>query len=273
MIESYLIIGGSSAIGKEFKKQLNKKGAIVKSIEIRITQDQILLEIKSFKPNYIINCIGVIDGGFKYCLDINFLISKNILDFIYEYKFKTKILLIGSAAEYGLVKPNDNPINESYEAKPLTDYGITKYWQTILAQRYAEQGVNVVIGRVFNIESEEISTKLFLGLLCSQIKKLKAGEIKKIKIGAVESYRDYIAIEEAVNKLINILEHGQSGQVYNIGTGVPISMNKLLNKYLLKYDVSKEKIDIDEKIRTNNNEIIYSDNTKYNNLFKKSDIK
>ena len=43
---------------------------------------------------------------------------------------KTKILIVGSASEYGLVSEDKLPLKEDFNGQPISDYGISKLQQT-----------------------------------------------------------------------------------------------------------------------------------------------
>jgi GDP-4-dehydro-6-deoxy-D-mannose reductase len=269
----YLLLGSNGAIGGRFKGILSSNKQIeLDCMEGRFSKSKLEEIVIKKKPNYIINCIGVIDGSFKKCIEVNLLVSKQILDLIYNKKLKTRILLIGSAAEYGNVRPDENPIKETFKCSPYTDYGISKYWQSILAQKYAEMGVDVVVGRVFNIDSEALSTKLFLGNLINQIIKIKKGDIDRIEIGPLDDSRDYIDIEQAIKKLLLIIRFGKKGEIYNVGSGYAVSMREMMNKYLKKYKIDPIIIE-NKKEQKNRIKIIYSDNKKYEKLISNNDNK
>jgi GDP-4-dehydro-6-deoxy-D-mannose reductase len=56
----------------------------------------------------------------------------------------------GSAAEYGIVEPSRTP-SRSHVLRPVSPYGVTKAYQTLIAGFYAHQhGVDVVVARLFN---------------------------------------------------------------------------------------------------------------------------
>ena len=58
--------------------------------------------------------------------------TKNIFDSIREINVKARVLLVGSAAEYGRIEEADNPVSEAHPLRPISIYGLTKVMQTTL---------------------------------------------------------------------------------------------------------------------------------------------
>ena len=98
-----------------------------------------------------------------------------------QYKFakKSRVLLVGSSAEYGNIEEGESPISELHPLNPTSIYGLTKIFQTHLMRLYVElHGLDIVMARVFNLNGKGISDKLFIGSLYKQIKDFKSNKIK-----------------------------------------------------------------------------------------------
>ena len=136
-----------------------------------------------------------------------------------------KILLIGSAAEYGLV--NSNPVKETSELMPNSYYGLSKVFQTYLSKYYFQNyGIPVVIGRPFNLFGAGSSCKLAAGRFNKIVADANDGDI--VKVGNIESKRDYVNIKDAVAYYWGLLEKGVPGEIYNVCTGVSKSGREIL---------------------------------------------
>ena len=185
------------------------------------------------KPDQIYHLAGLFSGEFEKDLAANVLATKNILDAILKLKLRSRVLLIGSAAEYGLIKPEQNPVTENSPLNPVSIYGVTKAYQTQLMGYYhTVHGLDLMLARPFNLLGRGASEKLFVGRLYRQIEDYQTGKIKQITVGNLDSYRDYIAIEDACRHYLTIMNRGKSGEVYNVGSGRPVQMRKLLEQLL-----------------------------------------
>ena len=120
--------------------------------------------IKDIRPRLIFHLAGSFAGQFETDFQVNTLSAKFIFDSILTEGLATRVVVFGSAAEYGVVVPSDNPIPETLPCRPVTVYGLTKAFQTDMAKYYARtKEIDVVVARVFNIASPGLSQRLFYG--------------------------------------------------------------------------------------------------------------
>ena len=189
--------------------------------------------LSELKPNVIFHLAGSFSNDFNTDLNNNVISTYNILKATHALGNETRIISTGSAAEYGFVSPEENPISESHHTCPTSIYGLTKLYQTLLNLLYAQtKNVDVVIARIFNIYGSGISEKLFPGKLDKQINDYKAGKIKKIEIRNPTAIRDYIHVNQVVDNLIKLIKYGLKGEIYNIGTGIGTDILSLTRKQL-----------------------------------------
>lgn len=199
--------------------------------------------IARVKPRLIFHLAGSFTGQFENDFRVNTLSAKYLFDCILSEKIKTRVIILGSAAEYGVVQPEDNPIPESFPCNPVSVYGLTKSYQTEMAKFYARTSkIDVVIARVFNLAMSGLSPRLFYGRAELLIRAYKNNEITKMEFGNLSSERDYIGIQEAVTQLLAVAERGTSGEVYNVGSGVPKTIRSILIEELSKEGIASNVI-------------------------------
>lgn len=160
-----------------------------------------------------------------------------LLELTLSREKKTRIVLAGSAAEYGIVQAEENPIHEDRILAPVSMYGISKTWQTQMMQLYADRGADVICSRIFNLYGSGISENLFAGRVQNQINEIKVGRRTVIEVGALSAIRDYVSTGEAAQQLLAIANKGLSGQVYHIGSGIPVTMRDLLMRQLALHQI------------------------------------
>jgi len=153
--------------------------------------------------------------------------AQQILEFVLSRQLRTRVVLIGSAAEYGIVLPEENPLAEDRLLRPVSLYGMSKAWQTLLVGLYWSRGVDVLCARVFNLWGPGISDSLFPGRLQSQINDVLAKRKEVIELGSLAAVRDYVSVDEAATQLLSIAIYGNSGEIYHIASGIPITMREL----------------------------------------------
>lgn len=135
-----------------------------------------------------------------------------------------RVVISGSAAEYQ--SGTGEPIGEDHPCGGRSPYGIAKAAQTLLALKSAEIfGQDVVIARTFNLIGPGMSRFFVLGEICAQL----AEGVTELKLGNIESERDFIDIRDAVTAYGLLMESNASGGVYNVCTGVPTPIRRLID--------------------------------------------
>jgi GDP-4-dehydro-6-deoxy-D-mannose reductase len=180
-----------------------------------------------------------------------------------------RVLLIGSAAEYGCVRALDNPVREDHPLAPVSLYGWTKACQTLLMNYYhCVHAMDLVLARLFNLSGGGASNQLFVGRVEEQIRRLLAGEAHEITVGNLEAQRDYLPVAEAARQLDRVMQFGEGGQVYHVASGVPTRMKDLLDILLRAQGLSHECVRQTPRSLTNKQEVpvIYADISKASRL-------
>ncbi len=166
-------------------------------------------------------------------LRINVIGTEHLLRALLETHLDAKVVVLGSAAEYGL---QPRPVDEEAPVMPEGEYGIAKAAQTQIAQVYARRfNMPVVVGRVFNVYGETPGT-LAVAAMASQIARKEQEEARgnnivssKIKVYNLLGRRDFIHINDVVRALLALAVHGRPGEIYNIASGEAVSLRQVLD--------------------------------------------
>lgn len=199
--------------------------------------------IRKILPNQVYHLAGTFTNIYNHDYDSNVITTKNILESLVKIDTQIRVLLIGSAAEYGNAQMEK--ISETTLLNPISIYGLTKSFQTALMNYYYNNyRLNVVMARPFNLYGKGASTNLFIGNLFYQISKFNLGKIKKIILGDLSGERDYLDIKDAVNDYIIIMKKGLNNEIYNVGSGKVTIIKDLVSKVfhdeLISLDVLQE---------------------------------
>ncbi len=200
--------------------------------------------VKRVKPQQIYHLAGSFSNEYETDYKTNVVATKNLLEAIVNLKLDCRVLLVGSAAEYGYVNARDNPINENHPLRPITIYGLTKAYQSKLMHFYHwAHSLDLVMARTFNLLGKGMSERLFVGHVDAQIGQLIRGERTKIVVGNLHSRRDYINVTDAVTHYRTIINQGSAGEIYNVGSGKPIKMLELLATILGQVGLGMEVVE------------------------------
>lgn len=237
-----MLLTGGGALGNVLSAHLREGGFDViltrragggESVELDVTMaDSVSTVIKSFQPDYVVHLAATFGSDFNESLVVNVGGAQNLLESVAKYAPNARVLLAGSAAEYGVVVPEENPVNENQPLRPVSVYGLTKSWQTSLGLMKARNGVSVVIARIFNLDGPGLSDRLFVGRVERQIAEIRCGERSQIEVGSLSAVRDYIPLVQASRQMLAILKKGISGEVYHVASGVPTLMRDFLRRRL-----------------------------------------
>lgn len=188
--------------------------------------------VSDFKPTCIFHLAANFSNEIDKCMALNVQVPLQILQTLEKSKSPCRVVLIGSAAEYGLVNHEDNPVTERQPLRPVSPYGYSKSCQSHLISLFHALGVDVVGARIFNLCGAEMSDRLFVGRVQVQIREILAGTRSKLEIGNLDAYRDYLSVADASEWLLRIAQHGLSGEIYHVASAEPIQMRELLGKML-----------------------------------------
>ncbi len=228
--------------------------------------DQVRQAISRLRPSRIFHCAGRFTNVWESDFPANVGWTRHVLEAVREHDPACRVLLIGSAAEYGT--PPEGPVAETAPLHPVTIYGVTKAMQTMLMGYYHRSaGMDVVMARTFNLFGPGCSPNLFPGRVAEQIERVRQGLQARIELHSLSSRRDYLPVGDAVRAYARIMDHGRSGEVYHVGSGFPVTMSKLLEQLLSDSGLTMADVttSADAPTKTNVPEI-YADLSKLNAL-------
>jgi GDP-4-dehydro-6-deoxy-D-mannose reductase len=144
------------------------------------------------------------------------------------------VVVVGSSEEYGAVQPEHLPIDEETPFRPMNPYAVSKVAQDMLGlQYYLSHKLDAVRTRPFN----HIGPRQGLGFVvpdfASQIARIEAGRQEPVlRVGNLDAERDFTDVRDVVRAYHLLAVHGQSGQVYNIGSGKAHAVQEILDCFL-----------------------------------------
>jgi nucleoside-diphosphate-sugar epimerase len=165
------------------------------------------------------------------------------------------LLQVSSAEIYGDMT---GKIKESDPVEPHSTYGVSKLAADGLVQvRWREANVPAIAMRQFNCVGERETHEYVIPEIISQLSKSN-----KVKLGN-NSFRDFQYAGDAVRMAVELLEKGEFGEVYNMGSEDGIKIYDLA--HLIGKLIGHESVEIEvDQARVRPWEIwhLQSDNTK-----------
>ncbi len=228
--------------------------------------DAILYEIQ---PDWIIHLAAQSSARISWenpslTFQINVNGTINLLESIKEFSNKSRILLVGSSEEYGIV--DEKPIDENRTLRPMNPYGVSKMTQEELGRLYVKvHNLDIVFTRSFNHIGPGQEPVFVIPDWCKQIAEIERGEIPPvINVGNLSVKRDFSHVSDVVNSYIDLLEKGETGAYYNVGSGIVSTLKEILDT-LISYSDKDIEVHIDNKrLRPAENPVICCDRSKLN---------
>ena len=266
-LSNYLLKEGYAVYGTSVIDGFKKENINICHMNV-LDKEEIRNVINKIKPDQIYHLAGQSAVGLSWknpvlTVDINISGTLNLLDIIRELKLNVSILIIGSSDQYGIIKPEECPVNEEHTQKPQSPYGISKKTQEELALLYSKAyDMNIIAVRPFNHIGTGQNLNFVVPDFASRIADIENGAEPILKVGNLETYRDFTDVKDIVRGYAMLLNKGRKGEVYNIGSGKEVKVYDILRKLIDISGVSI-KIEIDpDKFRPIDVPLIVSDNSK-----------
>ena len=159
--------------------------------------------------------------------ETNVMLAARLLDAAAAMARRPGVVLVGSAAEYGFVSEDRQPVTEDSRCAPYTHHGIAKHAQTQLGLACARAGMPVLIARLFNLVGSGMPSRLALASFAAQI---RAGTTQ-LRVGDLDVARDFIDVTEAARLIAALAaQRDQFGQVINICSGTATALRPLVEE-------------------------------------------
>jgi GDP-4-dehydro-6-deoxy-D-mannose reductase len=186
--------------------------------------------IKKCRPDHVLHFSGIFSTrDLQRMYQANFLSAISLLEASRNYAPKAVFVAVGSAAEYGHCEHDQAPITEEACCRPITAYGLSKLLATQATQYYSRvHGLCTMVVRPFQLIGKGLSSDLAPGAFSEQLRKAIASGSGVIRVGNLESYRDFLDIEDAVRGIWMLCLKPASGEVFNLCSGQPTKTAELL---------------------------------------------
>jgi len=185
----------------------------------------------------------------------------NLLEACAKHAPHARILVVGSNEEYGLTRPEELPIRESKELRPISPYAVSKVTQDMLGHQYfATRGLPVIRVRPFTHTGPGQESLFVTPAFARQLAEMELEQRElRMRVGFLDGQRDFTDVRDVVRGYRLLIERGELGEVYNLGSGVPRSVRSILDG-LLELTSVRPVVDVDSTmIRPLEMPVMYAD--------------
>ncbi len=264
--DKIFIAGHTGMVGSAIERKFRQEGFTniltfsSKDLDLR-NQSAVDKFFKKLKPDFVILAaakVGGIHANNKYKAEFiydNIMIESNVIHFAYENNVK-KLLFLGSSCIYP--KHSPQPIKEEYimsgDLEPTNKpYAIAKIAGIELCNSYREQyGCNFISAMPTNLygtnDNYHFENSHVIPALLRKVVLAKKNNDPFVTVwGSGEPRRDFLNVDDLANACFLLMKEYDKPKPINIGSGIDISINELINiiieeidyKGQVKFDISK----------------------------------
>jgi GDP-4-dehydro-6-deoxy-D-mannose reductase len=229
-------------VGTWLAEHLRSNGDLVVQIdqEVEITDSGALLAaLSEAAPDRIFHLAAMTHVGQSWdeplrVLEVNVLGTGALLAAARECGSDPRILVTSSAEVYGAVTdPSQLPLTEASPTAPLTPYAASKLAaEALCAQAWLGHGQHVVVVRPFNHIGPGQSPNFAVSALSKRIVDAARSGASEIPVGNLTARRDFTDVRDVVRSYRLLLESGTPGTVYNVCSGVDVSIQEIADRLL-----------------------------------------
>ena len=155
----------------------------------------------------------------------NVMSTVNLLRCIQKLHMNARLVLFGSSSEYA---PSVEPIREDSPLKPSSPYAVSKIASSLLSRMYYEAfGIDIIIARPFFIigprKTHDVCSSFARGIV-----KIETERERTLTVGNLNAIRDFLDVHDAVRAIWTLSQKGESGEVYNVSSGIGTPIMRVL---------------------------------------------
>ena len=231
-----LITGGGGFVGHHLSALLERSGDEVEicDLETDITDlDSISARIEDVQPDAIYHLAALAHVGDSWLdpskvLTVNVVGTGNVLAAARRHVPDATVLTISSAEVYGIVTPDELPLSETSQVRPASPYAASKAAAEQVALQAARGfGQRVIVVRPFNHVGPGQAPAFAVPALAKRIVDAQAAGATTLTVGTLTTRRDFTDVRDVVVAYRLLVEKGAAGEVYNVASGVDVSIAEI----------------------------------------------
>lgn len=158
-------------------------------------------------------------------LRVNVLGTAEVLAAARTVAHNPRILVVSSAEVYGVVSPQQLPLDEATPTAPASPYAASKLAaEAVALQAWRGYDQPVIVVRPFNHIGPGQSPNFFVPAMAKRIVEARRSGESSLRVGTLTTRRDFTDVRDVVAAYRLLIEDGAPGQVYNVCSGVDVAM-------------------------------------------------
>lgn len=241
-----LITGSLGFVGQYLRAELESSGYEVIGMDIcaaektlqadLLNDEQVKQVVVQTQPDAVFHLAGQANVAQSWkipqkTVEINVIGTINLLEAVRAFQPKTRMVLVGSSDQYGVLGEAGRLVKETTPMNPQTPYAVSKQTQEEMARVYTRAyGMNICMTRSFNHGGAGQKEGFMIPDFSAGIVRVEKGLADCLRVGNLTARRDFTHVKDVVRAYRLIAEKGHAGEVYNVGSGVTYSAQEILDK-------------------------------------------
>jgi len=176
------------------------------------------------------------------------------------------ILITCSSEEYGYVRQNETPIQETNDLRPRSPYAVSKIAQDYMGYQYWEAyKMKVIRMRAFNHTGPRRAPIFFVSSLAKKVAELERGmSTEPFKTRDLSAVRDFSDVRDIVKGYAMAVASCSPGDVYNICSGKGLVLREIVDTFIkLSKAKNMKLVRTEEGTRPTDGGVVIGDHSKF----------
>ncbi len=194
-------------------------------------RDDIQRVINTVRPDQVLHLAASSDASKPdEMLQINVSGTWHLLEACRKLSNPVEVLLVGSAASFGEMRPDEERLSGRRVCEPGSLYGVSRQTQLEVGRIVDRvDGVQVFLCRTFNLIGPGISDRYVPATLAKRIAVAAEQGVAELSVRDLDAVRDFIDVRDAVAAYVAIMQKGRSGYAYSVGRGEAVTIRELVS--------------------------------------------
>lgn len=225
--------------------------------------------IKAIQPDQIYHLASLSRVGESFdktqeIITQNIRLQCNLLEAVRIASPKSRVLHVSTGLVY---QAANGKLNEQAPLGPENPYALSKLTQDLLCEIYVKNNkLDIVRARPFNHIGERQGLGFVVADLAAAIVAIEKKQSNALRVGNLASIRDFSDVKDIVQAYITLMERGETGEVYNIGSGKGVSIQYILDTLIAQAKTPISVVVDPQKIRPVDLPSLVCDNEKIKQL-------
>lgn len=186
--------------------------------------------LRQVAPDAVVNCAGRLTGSYAELVAANTGAVASVVDAVIAGAPGARLVTLGSAAEYGLVRPG-RAVRETDPAIPVSGYGVTRLAATQMVELASRAGeIDAIVLRVFNPVGPGLPQHNVAGRAIRELRQALNTGATEIRMGPLGAYRDFVDVRDVASAMVAaVFTTRPRGVVCNIGSGTAVTARTLVH--------------------------------------------